>query len=127
MKDPDVVEFRVRCGTAELTENGLDYSKWDDFQYRGASLRLFAWSFPVARWFGGNGEVIRDLLLEHSPTWFEFKDGNVRRIDEAVAQQLLETGDPSEDGQMLIQFHVPLAHTNEVFSLLREEADLGLS
>src|SRR5688572_12148837 len=89
MRDPEVVDCRVRYGTVELTDAGLDYSDWDEFQSRGASIRLFARSTSLARWIGRNPEVIKELLLERSITWFEFRNGLVSRVGESPARQAL--------------------------------------
>jgi hypothetical protein len=127
MRDPEVVRYRVRCGTVELTDRGLDYSPWDDFQHRGATTRLFAWSTSIMRWMGDNSEAIRELLLERDSVWLEVKDGVFSRIGEYPARQALFTGRQNDEPRVLIQFQVPLAHTDEMLAALRKNSDCELN
>lgn len=122
MQDPEVVDFRVRCGTAELTDSGLDYSLWDEFQSRGASVRLFAWSTSIMRLMGGNSDAVRELLLERSSDWLEFSEGVFSKVEEAPARRALSTRLPSADSRVLIQFHVSPAYADEVLALLRRDS-----
>ena len=120
MKDPDVVDFRVRMGTAEVTEEGLKYGDWDTFQSRGASLRLFAWSIPVARWLSENEDAVRVVLHRNDVTWLEYDRDGVSGIDGEVAKQVLRTSSP-EESRVLIKVQVPRMHVDELLTLLRQQ------
>lgn len=123
MRDAEVVNCRVRYGTVEQTDAGLDYSDWDEFQSRGASIRLFSWSTSLARWIGRNPEVIKELLLDRSTPWFEFNNGMVSRVGEASARQALASNQSIDDSRMFIEFHVPPAQVDEVLCLLGKNLD----
>jgi hypothetical protein len=122
MRDSKNVSCRVRCGTVELTERGLDYSRWDDFQTRGASIRLFAWSTSVARQIGAQSEAVRRLLSESSSSWLEFSGGLLSAIEESQARRALSTSDPIDENRVYIQLQVPPARAEEILSILRRDS-----
>ena len=120
MRDPEVVDYRVRLGTAELTESGLEYGDWDDFQFRGSSIRLFSWSVSVARWMAENQRTVRDLLQRTQSTWLEYHKGVVSPLGEGVARQVLRTF-PPEDYRVLICVQIPQEDADEFFVLLARQ------
>lgn len=120
MRDPEVVEYRVRLGTAELTEGGLEYGDWDDFQFRGSSIRLFSWSLSIARWMAANQRAVRDLLQRTEATWLEYHKGEVSPLAEGLARQILRAC-PPEEHRVLIRVEIPQADADEFFTLLNEQ------
>lgn len=117
MRDLEVVSYRVRLGTAELTQDGLKYQDWDDFQFRGSSIRLFSWGCSVARWLADNQRTVRDLLQRTQPTWLEYREGVVSPLGEGVARQVLRTS-PPEECRVLICVQIPQEDVDEFFVLL---------
>jgi len=120
MRDPEVVDYRVRLGTAELTENGLKYGNWDDFQFRGSSIRLFSWSVSVARWMAENQRTVRELLQRTQSTWLEYHKGGVSPLGEGVARQVLRTSPPDEC-RVVICVQIPEEDADEFFVLLAKQ------
>lgn len=120
MRDPEVVDYRVRLGTAEVTEDGLQYGDWDDFQFRGSSIRLFSWSLSVARWMAVNQRTVRVLLQRTQSTWFEYHEGVVSPLGAGVARQVLRTS-PPEECHVLICVQIPQADADEFFVLLAKQ------
>ena len=123
MRDPEVVEYRVRLGTAEIKEDSLAYGDWDDFQFRGSSIRLFSWSLSVARWIAANQRSVRDLLERTQATWLEYHKGVVSPLGEGVARQVLRTCQP-EEGRILIFIRIPRESVDEFFVLLRQHLSI---
>jgi len=120
MRDPEVVDYRVRLGTAEVTEDGLEYGDWDDFQFRGSSIRLFSWGLSVARWMAENQRTMRDLLQRTRSTWLEYHKGIVSPLGEGVARQVLRTS-PPEECRVLICVQIPQEDADEFFVLLTKQ------
>jgi hypothetical protein len=120
MRDPEVVDYRVRLGTAELTEDGLKYGDWDDFQFRGSSIRLFSWSISVARWMAENQRTVRNLLQRTRSTWLEYHMGVVSPLGEGFARQVLRTS-PPEECRVLICVQIPQADADEFFEFLARQ------
>ena len=121
MLEPEVVEIRVRCGTAKMTDDGLSYDEWDDFQRRGASTRLFCWGTSITRQIAAEKARIRDLLRENSELWLEYRDGDFSVVEEfcardALAHELSELADHA-----FVEFHILPAQADEVLSLIATE------
>lgn len=120
MKDPEVAQYRVRLGTAELTEDGLEYGDWDDFQLRGSSIRSFFWSLSIARWMSANKRTIRDILERTQSTWLEYHNGAVFPLGDVDARQVLRTC-PPEECRVLIRIEIPPSDADEFFTLLDQQ------
>lgn len=120
MRDPEVVDYRVRLGIAEITEDAFAYGDWDDFQFRGSSIRLFSWSLSVARWMAANQRAVRDLLELSQATWLEYYKGVVSPLGEGVARQVLRACPPDEC-RVLIFIQIPQGVADEFFMLLNQQ------
>ena len=120
MRDPQLVEYRLRLGTAELTDRGLEYRDWDAFQLRGSSIRLYSRSFSVTRWLAANQSAVRTLIRRTEATWLEYAKAAVSPIGVGVARQVLRTC-PPEDCRVFIRVAIPREDADEYFMLLNEQ------
>jgi len=120
MKDPEVVDVRVQCGTAKLEAESISYTDWDEFQLRGSSLRMFAVSTPVVRWLANNSETVRAHITMSKPIWLGIDTSGIFQIERNCAPHALDSSDPSQES-ILIDFNVIPVQMDEMIALLGQE------
>lgn len=117
MRDPQDVTWRVRFGTATVTESGIEYQDWSDFELQGSSPRLFTRASQLATWLGTNGDRLRATLAELTGEWAELEGEDLLRISAQEVRQAL-VAQVQERERIFVRFDVAPSLWTEVLEQL---------